>query len=449
MVEAVHQQTEGNPLFVTEIVRLLVQEGTVGAGLKPAPTQDTSDSWSVRIPEGVREVIGRRLDRLSERCNETLTIASVVGREFTLEQLSPLIEDISADRLLEVLEEALASRVIEELPRSVGRYQFTHALVQETLAGELSTTRKVRLHARIAGSLEELYSDEAEAHASELAQHFFEGQTVLGTDKLIRYSLLAGERALSAYAYEEALVHFQRGLTATGVPLTGSEQAPGGQAAALLFGLARAQTATLERNQIQDAVTTMSRAFDYYAETGELERAVAVAEYPMGTFAGHPTGITRLLERAVALVQVDSHQAGRLLSQYGRVLCLERGNYEGAGRAFGRAQAIAQREGDEGLEMRTLISSSSVELNNMHFVDCLEKSLRAIELAQRLGDVYAEVDARWSAFSCLLVRGEVEAEKHIAAMLAVAEQLRGPALASHRILWQRIGRMFKGRLARC
>ena len=152
MVEAVHRQTEGNPLFVTEVVRLLVQEGEL--------TQEKAgqrDSWSVRIPEGVREVIGRRLDRLSERCNETLTKASVIGREFTLEHLGPLIEDLTEDRLLEVLEEALAARVIEELPRSVGRYQFTHALIQETLAGELSTTRKVRIHARIAEALEDVY----------------------------------------------------------------------------------------------------------------------------------------------------------------------------------------------------------------------------------------------------------------------------------------------------
>ena len=98
MVEAVHRQTEGNPLFVTEVVRLLVQEGDL--------VQDSSgrESWSVRIPEGVREVIGRRLDRLSERCNETLTIASVIGREFTLEPLGSLIEDMTHDRLLEVLE---------------------------------------------------------------------------------------------------------------------------------------------------------------------------------------------------------------------------------------------------------------------------------------------------------------------------------------------------------
>ena len=93
-----------------------------------------------------------------------------------------------------------------------------------------------------------------------MAQHFFEAQTVLGTDKLIRYSRLAGERALAAYAHEEALVHFQRRLTATGVPLTGSEPAPDGQAAALLFGLARAQTATLERTEFRAAVVTLAWA---------------------------------------------------------------------------------------------------------------------------------------------------------------------------------------------
>ena len=190
MVEAVYRRTEGNPLFVTEVVRLLVQDGHLAAdhgrgGSRTAPTGTGHETWSVRIPEGVREVIGRRLDRLSDRCNETLTIASVVVREFTLEQLSPLIEDPSAgsgqamtgDRPSEVLDEALSARVIEELPRAVGRYQFTRALIRETLTGELTTTRKVRLHARIAEALEKLYGADAEVHAAELAHHFAEAAT--------------------------------------------------------------------------------------------------------------------------------------------------------------------------------------------------------------------------------------------------------------------------------
>ena len=107
----------------------------------------------------------------------------------------------------------MGSRVVACLrARAVGRYQFTHALSQETRAGELSTTRKVGHHARIAEALELLYGADADAHAAELAHHFAEAQTVLGTEKLVHYSLLAGERALYGLAYEEGLAHFERGL---------------------------------------------------------------------------------------------------------------------------------------------------------------------------------------------------------------------------------------------
>ena len=227
LVTAVHTQTEGNPFFVTEVVRLPVQEGGLTRAAQGEPVEP-GQAWNVRIPEGVREVVGRRLDRLSARCNEVLTTAAVVGREFGLDQLRPLVDDLSDDRLLEVLEEALAARVVEELPRAVGRYQFTHALIQQTLAEELSTTRRVRLHARIAEALEGLYGAQAEAHAAELALHFSEAEAVLGTEKLVRYSLLAGERALAIYGWEEAVAHFQRAEAAKGgQPMDGETGARG------------------------------------------------------------------------------------------------------------------------------------------------------------------------------------------------------------------------------
>ena len=164
---------------------------------------------------------------MSQRCNETLTTASVIGREFDLRQLEPLV-DASADRLLDVLEEALAARVIEELPQALGRYQFTHALIQETLAEELTLTRRVRLHARIAETLEELYGDNVEAHAAELAHRFAQAEMATGTEKLVKYSLLAGQRALDTYAHHEALGFFERGLAASGVALMASDSHPKG-----------------------------------------------------------------------------------------------------------------------------------------------------------------------------------------------------------------------------
>jgi len=414
MVEAVYLQTEGNPLFVTEIVRLLVQERE----LSPENASQR-DSWSVRIPEGVREVIGRRLDRLSERCNETLTIASVVGREFTLAQLRPLIEDITEDRLLEVLEEALASRVIEELPQSVGRYQFTHALIQETLAQELSTTRKVRLHARIAESLEELYGVDAEAHAAELASHFAEAQTALGTEKLVRYSLAAGESALATYAHEEALVHFQIGLASKeGRPMDA-------ETAALYFGLGVAQTAILATHQIEDAVASLTRAFDYYVEVGEVERAVAVAELPFPMPPGQTTGASQLITRALALVPSDSHEAGRLLSRYVTALVIEGGDYEAAQEVFSRALDIARREGDEALEMRILDGATDPDLNYLRLQGALVKSLRAVELALQADDLRTEVHARFFGGMAQLYMADLEGTRQqAAAMLAPAERLR-------------------------
>ena len=411
LTEAVHTQTEGNPLFVTEVVRLLVQEGEL--------TQESGgrDSWTVRIPEGVREVIGRRLNRMSQRCNDTLTIASVIGREFELRQLTPLVEDASEERLLDVLEEALAARVIEELPQAVGRYQFTHALIQETLTEELTLTRRVRLHARIAETLEELYGNSAETHAAELAHHFALAEMAAGAEKLVKYSLVAGERALATYAYEDALAHFERGLVARDIAMCGTEAATDEEAAALLFGLARAQSATVEGNQLGEAFATLSRAFEYHADAGNVALAVAAAEFPIASPTYLVPGVAQLMARALTLVPADSHEAGRLLSRYCGFLGLAENDYEGAQQALGRAIAIARREGDVALEVQTLTYAAGVSGVHLRSQESVDNGLRAIELAT--GDEYpfSELLSRWWTAVSLLRMGDIDAARPHALVL--------------------------------
>ncbi|MEE8159231.1 MAG: AAA family ATPase, partial [Dehalococcoidia bacterium] len=423
LAEAVHTQTEGNPLFVTEVVRLLVQEGELNQ------ESGSRDSWTVRIPEGVREVIGRRLNRLSQRCNETLTIASVIGREFELRQLTPLVEDVSEDRLLEVLEEALAARVIEELPQAVGRYQFTHALIQETLTEELTLTRRVRLHARIAETLEGLYGDHAEAHAAELAHHFGEAEAVLGSEKLVHYSLLAGDRALASHAYEDALTHFERGLVGRDMTLSGTESAPDEEAAALLFGLARAQSGTIEALQLVEVFASLSRAFEYYAEAGNVAQAVAAAEFPIGPPAYRIPGAAQLMARALTLVPVDSHEAGRLFSRYGGVLGVTESDYEGAQQALGRAITIASREGDVPLEVRTLTYAAVVSGVHLQWQESVDYGLRAIELVAGDENPFSEVFSRWWTIVSLLHMGDLDAARpHALALRELAERRSTPRL---------------------
>src|SRR5262249_32426494 len=172
--EAVYRQTEGNPLFMTEVVRLLVQEDVLTQeGLQNVHMlSGTVHGLSLRIPDGIREVIGNRLNRLSAQCNRILTMAAVVGREFKLEELLCLTDTLTPERVLESLEEAEQERIIEGLPGAVGHYQFTHALIRETLYDEVTAARQMRMHAHVAGVLEAHYGADLEPHVARLAHHF-------------------------------------------------------------------------------------------------------------------------------------------------------------------------------------------------------------------------------------------------------------------------------------
>src|SRR5207244_6078750 len=203
LVKAVYNETEGNPFFVNEIVRLLVGDGRLEHA-------ETVREWSVTIPQSVREVVGRRLDHLSEECNRVLTIGSVIGREFGIKLLEK-VSEVKGDRLLEALEEATAARVIAEVPRTTDQYWFSHALIRETLYEELSTTRRVRLHRQIGEALEEL---DAEGNLPQLAYHFCEAASAGDVDKAVEYARRAGDRAMSLFAWEDAATQYERALQA-------------------------------------------------------------------------------------------------------------------------------------------------------------------------------------------------------------------------------------------
>jgi predicted ATPase len=330
----IYAHTEGNPFFMKEVIRFLSER-------KELVAEEMGGPQDIRIPEGVREVIGQRLNRLSDPCNQILVIAAVIGRKFSLKELGLLVDDLLEDRLLDVIEEALAARLIEEVPGSTEGYQFSHALIQETLASGLSAARRVRVHARIAEILEKLYTPELEAHSAELAHHFAEAEPVLGPEKLVHYSLLAGERALATYAWEEALAHFERGLVAKRVPLTGTGAAKDAEEAALLFGLGRAQATTLPTQRLGEASINLDRSFKYYAAARDVASAVAIAEHHLPTGSGSRSTVNQRVERALSLVSPDSVAAGRLLPTYAMELGRYENNYNKAQEAFERALVIS------------------------------------------------------------------------------------------------------------
>jgi tetratricopeptide (TPR) repeat protein len=213
LVEAITVRTLGNPLFIREVLANLAETDVTRGPEEELAARLASLIEEHGIPEGIKEVIGRRLSRLSEPCNAVLALAAVMGREFrssVLEQVS----DLSSDALLDALDEAVGAQLITEASR-VGRYAFAHPLTRETLYAELSAARRVRMHRRIGEALEELRPDEQEAHLSELAHHFLQAAgDRRDIDKAVSYARRAGDRARALFAYEEAAAHYERALQA-------------------------------------------------------------------------------------------------------------------------------------------------------------------------------------------------------------------------------------------
>ena len=244
-----------------------------------------------------------------------------------------------------MIDEALAARAIEEMPGTIGEYQFTHALIQETLSGELSTTRRVRLHAAIAVALESLWGDKADENATQLAEHFAEAETVLGSEKLVHFLEIAGNQALDAYGYEEAQRAFERALRA----LEGEKNTL--QIANLWHGLGTAQAFTLGRNKMQETVDSLTKAFDAFVEMGQIQKAVQVGLTPLPNVHG-PEGMVRLTERAIELVPKGTADHARLLAEYVTWVSMENLDHSRVEESVNEALRIATGLDDHALELR-------------------------------------------------------------------------------------------------
>ena len=212
LAEAVHRQTEGNPLFVQEVVRYLAEEGLITQKEgRWRPAKDTPLEMS--IPEGLRDVIGKRLSLISKQCNQLLSVASVIGRDFRLEVLQK-VSGLSEEELFSALEEAKKAAIVEERS-GVGaavNYRFAHAFFRQTLYEETIAPRRIRLHQQVARALEEIYASRLEEHAAELAEHFSYSSDSADLKKAVSYGEMAAKRATDVYAYGEAVRLLEQAL---------------------------------------------------------------------------------------------------------------------------------------------------------------------------------------------------------------------------------------------
>ncbi len=368
LIEEIHVRTEGNPFFISEVTRDMAREAGVRGG--------NVDAVKFKVPEGVREAVGIRLNRLSEECNQLLRTAAVIGREFDFDLLSAVNAGSSEDELLDAVEEALTMGAIREAPGVGERYEFAHALIQETLAEELPTVRRTRLHARVVGALEKLHGDEEGDHISELAYHSAEAELIVGSDKVARYSRAAGERAAASYAFVEARGYFERALEAL------AEQESGAEQAAILFGLGKAEMHSLVYPHLQRGWDNIAKAFDLYEELDDSQSALTVVLQVGGFPPDHVRGTARVFSRALEIAPPNSQEAGHLLVLYSGALASEEQDAAGSMKALDQGHEIATNLGDKRLEARALVRLCTTRHWDFDFHGAVEAGLKAIDLAR-------------------------------------------------------------------
>jgi AAA ATPase domain len=311
LVVALYRQTDGNPFFVTEVVRLLAGR----SGLDPAAGGAAVDGGG--LPEGVRAVVAERLGRLSDDCRRVLEVAAVIGRDFQRRAVQPA-SGLDAGRLLALLEEAEAARVIGAVPGGLGRWRFGHALVREVLYEGLPAAWRVRLHGLVGEALEAVYRADPGPHLAELAHHFVEAAPASEelAAKAVRVATLAGRRALEVLAWEDAAGLFERALAA----LELAERPDQLQRCELLLAVGEARMAASD--------VPAGRAA--YRRAGDLGRRIGAAEvlaraglglgleFTMGIV--DPVEVGLLEEALAALGPADSPLWARLLARLARAL---------------------------------------------------------------------------------------------------------------------------------
>ena len=417
LVDAVYKETEGNPFFVNEVVRLLVSEGKL-------EHPERTKSWSVSIPQGVREVVGRRLDHLSPECNRVLTVAAVIGREFGLEPLTHLT-GLAEERLLEILDEAVAARVITEVPRTAGRYLFAHALIRETLYEELSATRRVRLHRQVGEVLEQLYGGHSDPHLAELAYHFFEAARGGDVDKAIGYAVRAGERAAAMMAHEEAVRQFELALQAFELREPRAEA----HRCELLLRLGDTLWRAGEYDRAKETALEAAEVARRFGSPEQLARAALGYGGRLLAFAAVKRNETlvALLEEALAAIGVgDSVLRARLLGRLAEEVTFFE-PYERRAALCEDAIAIARRLQDPAVLATTLVHAHWA----LWVGDQLEQRLafadEIIERAEQCGDRVLDDEGHALRGYDLLEMGDIPAaSREFEVCARRAEELRLP-----------------------
>ena len=216
LARVIHRRTDGNALFMVNVVEELISQGMVSEQDGHWELQVRAEDVEGEVPENLRQIIGKQIERLGAQEQRLLEVASVAGAEFAaatvavgLQQDAEEVEAVCED--LAWKEQFLKEVGVVERPDGTisGQYAFQHALYQNVLYDRVARARRVRLHRQIGDREETSYGERAGEIAAELAVHFERGRDL---QRAVHYCKLAGENALKRNAHTEAIRHLKAGI---------------------------------------------------------------------------------------------------------------------------------------------------------------------------------------------------------------------------------------------
>ncbi len=388
IVEAVYSETEGNPFFVGEVFRHFVEEGRVFDA--QGEFRADLEISELEVPESVRLVVGRRLERLGPDAQKALAAAAVIGRAFSF-RLLEVISDLPVDDLVDVVDDAENAQVLvsEERDGEVV-FSFAHELIRQTLLSGLSVLRRQRLHLRVADALEKLEEDAVVTRAQEIADHLMKAGASADRGRLIERLTTAAQRAMAGAAFETALR-----LTDDTMALLDEHDHARLGATLELRGLAFRAL-----GRLPDCIDAWNRAVDHFVADDEVSGAGRVL-WTMGVtqmWLGRLNDAFVTYDRGVN-VMGDAKTPERLLVNSGYAGLLAFVDYDQAIAAVDTAIAAV---GDAATEQSLGVarwSHSIANWNFLHFAEAEADGRAAIEHLRRTTDAWTLADALcWTSF---------------------------------------------------
>lgn len=374
LVSRLYAATDGNPLFVDGIVRILIADGEEGAHPK--------GDQPFRIPDGVRDAIRHRIAALSRSTASVLSVAAAIGNEFDADSCRR-VAALSSKTTQRLLDEASRAGIVIALWHA--RYRFSHALIREAVYDEIKPDRRVRLHRKIGGVMEATYRTSLQPHLAELAHHFSEAGLA---EKSIDYSIRAAEAAEAVFAYEEAAQFYKAAVDAS--QLSGPDNPA--RKLELLLALAIAQFYAGSFPSSQDAFArAVEIARSLNAGRSFARAVVGLAGQPQDALTRAPNSkIFALVEEALAMYHEQDGLRSMLLARLAIDVHLRGDDSGRAESLFESAIDVARRIGDRNALFNALNSRACFRILGPSDADLMELATIAREAV--------DPDAVWLGF---------------------------------------------------